>query len=138
RRDRLGVVGEIAARRRADLAPVLADFDATTRPRHLGAATAPRAPHPRLRHLAAAPAPRPIAPRLAMPGLHLIAEIQRSSPSAGRIAAPDDDLLARATAYDRAGAAAISVLCEPHWFGGSIEDLAAVRRAVRSPVLAKD
>ncbi|MEZ0239669.1 MAG: tryptophan synthase subunit beta [Chloroflexota bacterium] len=115
-------MGEIAARRRADLAPVLADLDAATR----------------RRRLAAAPAPRLIAIRLAMPGLHLIAEIKRSSPSAGRIAAPDDDLLARARAYDRAGAAAISVLCEPHWFGGSIDDLAAVRRVVRAPVLAKD
>ena len=122
RRDRLGVVGEIAARRRADLAPVLADLDAATR----------------RRRLAAAPAARPVALRLAMPGLHLIAEIKRSSPSAGRIAAPDDDLFARARAYDRAGAAAISVLCEPHWFGGSIDDLAAVRRLVRAPVLAKD
>jgi len=73
-----------------------------------------------------------------MPGLHLIAEVKRSSPSAGRIAAADDDLLARARAYDRAGAAAISVLCEPQWFDGSIEDLAAVRQAVRAPVLAKD
>jgi tryptophan synthase beta chain len=122
RRERLGVVGEIAARRRADLASVLADLDPATR----------------RRQLAAAPAPRPIAVRLAMPGLHLIAEIKRSSPSAGRIAALDDDLLARARAYDRAGAAAISVLCEPHWFGGSIDDLAAARRVVRAPVLAKD
>src|SRR4029077_8101249 len=104
------------------LAAVLADLDPATR----------------RRQLADAPAPRPIAIRLAMPGLHLIAEIKRRSPSARRIAAPDDDLLARAQAYDRAGAAAISVLCEPHWFDGSIDDLAAVRLVVRSPVLAKD
>ena len=36
------------------------------------------------------------------------------------------------------GAAAISVLCEPHWFTGSVADLTAVRAAVRIPVLAKD
>ena len=52
------------------------------------------------------------------PGLHLIAEIKRSSPSAGRIAAADEDIVARARAYEAGGAAAISVLCEPHWFGG--------------------
>ena len=86
----------------------------------------------------AAPAPRPIAERLAAPGLHLIAEIKRASPSAGRIAADDEDIVARARAYEAGGAAAISVLCEPHWFGGSIDDLRAVRAAVAVPVLAKD
>jgi hypothetical protein len=86
----------------------------------------------------AAPPPRPIAERLAAPGLHLIAEIKRSSPSAGRIAATDDDIVARARAYEAGGAAAISVLCEPHWFGGSVDDLRAVRAAVAIPVLAKD
>ena len=85
-----------------------------------------------------AAAPRPIAERLARPGLHLIAEIKRSSPSAGRIAAADEDIVARARAYEAGGAAAISVLCEPHWFGGSVDDLRAVRAAVAVPVLAKD
>ena len=83
-------------------------------------------------------APRPIAERLAAPGLHLIAEIKRSSPSAGRIAGADEDIVARARAYEAGGAAAISVLCEPHWFGGSIEDLTRVRSAVAIPVLAKE
>jgi len=82
--------------------------------------------------------PRPIAERLAAPGLHLIAELKRSSPSAGRIASLDDDLLSRARAYEAGGAAAISVLCEPHWFGGSIDDLRRVRDAVSVPVLAKE
>ena len=72
------------------------------------------------------------------PGLHLIAEIKRSSPSAGQIAAGDEDIVARARAYEAGGAAAISVLCEPHWFGGSVDDLRAVRAAVAVPVLAKD
>src|SRR5213078_787345 len=80
----------------------------------------------------ATPPPRPILDRLAGPGLHLIAEIKRSSPSAG------EDIVARARAYEAGGAAAISVLCEPHWFGGSVADLRAVRAAVSIPVLAKE
>src|SRR5438105_11165587 len=107
--DRRGVVGEIADRRRADLR--LDDLDA---------AAARRA-------LAVAPASRPFAERLAAPGLHLIAEIKRRSPSAGRIAPEAENIVARARAYQAGGAAAISVLCEPHWFGGSVEDLALVR-----------
>ncbi|MEA2675838.1 MAG: tryptophan synthase beta chain [Chloroflexota bacterium] len=119
---RSNVVEEIAARRRTDL---LAEVAATT----LGAIE---------EAARAAPSPRPIAERLATPGLHLIAEIKRSSPSAGRIAAQDEDIVARARAYEAGGAAAISVLCEPHWFGGSVADLRAVREAVATPVLAKD
>jgi tryptophan synthase beta chain len=119
---RRGVVGQIADRRLADLRPMLDALDRAEVKRRV----------------AAAPAPRPFAVRLAEPGLHLIAEIKRSSPSAGRIAAADDDLLARAQAYQAGGAAAISVLCEPHWFGGSVEDLAAIRSAVSVPVLAKE
>ena len=122
RAGRLGILGEIAARRRAD---VLAD------PR-IGDRAALR------RAVAAAPEPRPIALRLAAPGLHLIAEVKRSSPSAGPIARPGDDLVARARAYEQGGAAAISVLVEPHWFGGSLEDLRSVRSAVAVPVLAKE
>jgi len=67
----------------------------------------------------------------------VIAEVKRRSPSSGDIGATDD-VVARARAYERGGAAAISVLCEPHWFNGSLDDLRAVRRAVRVPVLAKD
>ncbi|HET9853227.1 MAG TPA: tryptophan synthase subunit beta [Candidatus Limnocylindrales bacterium] len=119
---RAGVVRGIADRRLAEVLPVLDD---------LGAAELRR-------RVAAAPEPRPFALRLAEPGLHLIAEIKRRSPSAGRIAADADDVLARARAYEAGGAAAISVLCEPQWFGGSIEDLASVRAAVTSPVLAKE
>lgn len=117
-----GVVAEIAARRRADVANELAALDR-------GALR---------RAVAAASAPRPIAERLAGPGLHLIAELKRASPSAGQIADAGDDILARARAYEAGGAAAISVLCEPHWFAGSIADLTAVREVVRVPVLAKD
>jgi len=124
-RDRLGVVGEIAERRRADLRPALEELDA------LGSRELRR-------RLAAADPPRPFAERLAAPGLHLIAEIKRRSPSAGQIAAAGDDVIGRARAYQAGGAAAISVLCEPHWFGGSPDDLARVRAAVSVPVLAKE
>ena len=44
----------------------------------------------------------------------------------------------QARAYEAGGAAAISVLCEPHWFGGSVDDLRRVRAAVGIPVLAKE
>lgn len=67
----------------------------------------------------------------------VIAEVKRRSPSAGAIAPLlDPGLLARA--YARGGAAAVSVLTEGPHFGGSLEDLAAVRAAVRQPVLRKD
>ncbi|TAJ99383.1 MAG: tryptophan synthase subunit beta [Chloroflexota bacterium] len=117
-----GVVAEVAARRRVDVLAALADLDAGEL----------------RRRVAVAPPPRPIAERLAAPGLHVIAEIKRSSPSAGTIAAAGDDIVARSRSYQRGGAAAISVLCEPHWFGGSMAELTAIRAAVAVPVLAKD
>ena len=121
-RARAGVVKDIAARRAEDIRAELHGIDRAELRR-------------RVRE---APPPRPIAERLAAPGLHLIAEIKRSSPSAGAIAASGEDIVARAGAYQRGGAAAISVLCEPHWFGGSVADLTAVRAAVSVPVLAKE
>lgn len=66
----------------------------------------------------------------------VIAEIKRSSPSAGRIAEADPGALGRA--YEAAGAAAISVLTEPAHFDGSLADLRAVHLAVGIPVLRKD
>jgi tryptophan synthase beta chain len=122
RSPRANVVAEIAARRRADIRAELEGLDARAR-RAL---------------VADAPPPRPVAERLAAPGLHLVAEIKRRSPSAGRLAPESRDVVAIARAYEAGGAAAISVLCEPHWFGGSIDDLRAVRAAVRVPVLAKE
>ena len=117
-----GVLAEIAARRAVDVAAELGGATYAT----LVRAAAP-----------ASPAPRPILERLDAPGLHLFAEVKRRSPSAGAIA-PADDLVVRARAYAAGGAAAISVLCEPHWFGGSVGDLRAVRAAVAVPVLAKE
>jgi indole-3-glycerol phosphate synthase len=66
----------------------------------------------------------------------VIAEIKRSSPSAGKIA--EVDPAARARAYEAAGAAAVSVLTEPIHFDGSLADLRAVHLAVGVPVLRKD
>jgi tryptophan synthase beta chain len=119
----LSVVHEIAARRAADVAA------------ELGASS-----YRELARLAASagPGPRAVAERLARPGLHLIAEVKRSSPSAGAIVGRDEDVVLRARAYQAGGAAMISVLCEPHWFGGSVDDLRAVRAAVSVPVLAKE
>ena len=116
------VVAEIAERRRADIRDEMARL---TLDDHLAIAAGTRPP-------------RPILDPLAAPGLHVIAEIKRRSPSAGNIADRDEDIVARARAYESGGAVAISVLCEPHWFGGSIDDLRAVRAAVSIPVLAKE
>ena len=67
----------------------------------------------------------------------VIAEIKRASPSKGTIS-KDLDAPAVATCYERAGAAAISVLTDEKHFRGRLEDLVAVRRAVGIPVLRKD
>lgn len=74
---------------------------------------------------------------IAGPGLSVIAEIKRRSPSAGVIAEALDPV-SQAIAYEAGGAAAISVLTEPQFFGGSLGDLEAVRAAVTVPVLRKD
>ena len=67
----------------------------------------------------------------------VVAEVKRRSPSKGWINA-GISAVDQAEAYATGGAAAISVLTEPKSFGGSIEDLVAVREAVDVPVLKKD
>jgi tryptophan synthase beta chain len=117
-----GVVADIAARRASDLARALEGR-----------------PVAELIRLAdAAPPPRPFALALARPGMAILAEVKRRSPSAGELTDVATDAAALAGSYAAGGAAAISVLCEPHWFGGSVDDLAAVRRVVDVPVLAKE
>jgi indole-3-glycerol phosphate synthase len=71
------------------------------------------------------------------PGLALIAEHKRRSPSAGLIR-DDLDLEDVVAAYERGGAAALSVLTEGPNFGGSLDDLRRARAASRLPVLRKD
>jgi indole-3-glycerol phosphate synthase len=70
-------------------------------------------------------------------GVAVIAEVKRSSPSKGALADIADPA-ALAAAYERGGAAVISVLTEERRFGGSLGDLDAVRAAVSLPVLRKD
>ena len=68
----------------------------------------------------------------------VIAEVKRRSPALGDLATSDFEPAAQAHRYAAAGATAISVLTEPRHWGGSFEDLAAVRDAVDVPVLCKD
>jgi indole-3-glycerol phosphate synthase/phosphoribosylanthranilate isomerase len=109
-----GVLAEIVARKRKDVAARLAGF-------------APEAAEPTRRSLRAA---------LARPGARFIMEVKRGSPSGGAIR-PGADAGALARAY-RGAADAISVLTDGPYFGGSLEDLAAVRREFLGPILAKD
>ncbi len=84
----------------------------------------------------------PLAPGLAealsgLPTVALIAEVKRRSPSVGAINEQLDPVRL-ATAYADGGAAAISVLTDGPFFGGSLEDLRAVASALARPVLRKD
>jgi indole-3-glycerol phosphate synthase/phosphoribosylanthranilate isomerase len=72
---------------------------------------------------------------LAGPGLAAIAEVKRRSPSAGDLR-PDADPAALAVSFERAGAAAVSILVDER-FGGSLDDLRAAREAAALPLLAK-
>lgn len=71
------------------------------------------------------------------PGASLIAEVKRQSPSKGLIR-EDFDPVWIAKCYAEAGAACISVLTDEKFFGGSLDDLVAVRGAVNVPLLRKD
>ena len=87
---------------------------------------------------AEAPSPRDaLAALSARRGVHVIAEVKRSSPSKGALAAIADPA-ALAADYAAGGASVISVLTEQRRFGGSLADLDAVRARVDVPVLRKD
>jgi len=74
---------------------------------------------------------------LAAPGIGVIAEFKRRSPSAGSLHdAPD--LVSIVAAYERGGAVAASILTEEPNFGGSLEDLLTARGASALPLLRKD
>ena len=74
---------------------------------------------------------------LIRPGVRIIAEFKRASPSLGDIA-PGADPAERAAAYERGGAAAMSVLCDAARFKGSPDDLCRAASASSLPLLAKD
>jgi indole-3-glycerol phosphate synthase len=85
----------------------------------------------------AVPEGRPFAEALSRPGTSLIAEHKRRSPSAGTIreGATCADVVG---AYERGGAAALSVLTEEAHFGGTLADLREARAATELPILRKD
>ncbi|WP_404382396.1 indole-3-glycerol phosphate synthase TrpC [Knoellia locipacati] len=89
------------------------------------------------RRVAAMPASIDAEQRLREPGLSLIAEVKRASPSKGRLADITDPA-SLASTYAGAGATAISVLTEQRRFNGHLDDLDSVRAAVSIPVLRKD
>ncbi len=91
-----------------------------------------------LRAMAAvAPPPRDFVAALRGPGVALLAECKKASPSKGLIV-PHYDPVRLARAYEKGGARAISVLTDTRHFQGTLEHLRDVREAVRLPVLRKD
>ena len=86
---------------------------------------------------AAADSRRPFADALRAPGLSVIAEHKRRSPSAGviREGLALEEVVG---AYERGGAAALSILTEEHSFGGSLADLERARCSTELPILRKD
>ena len=88
--------------------------------------------------LSDAPAPRDLAGALRRQGeVAVMAEVKRRSPGAGAIR-PELNPAELASAYEGAGASAVSVLTDGEYFGGSIQELEAVRVAVMIPVFRKD
>jgi indole-3-glycerol phosphate synthase len=80
---------------------------------------------------------RPFSEALVRPGLSLIAEFKRRSPSGGEIR-PGADVGGIVDRYERGGAAALSVLTQKSGFDGTLEDLRAARSASTLPILRKD
>ncbi|HLH28572.1 MAG TPA: indole-3-glycerol phosphate synthase TrpC [Acidimicrobiales bacterium] len=89
------------------------------------------------RELKYAPTVRDFAGAITAPGMSLIAEVKRRSPSKGRIR---DELNPAqvAASYEAGGARALSVLTEPEFFAGTLDDLVQAREATAIPVLRKD
>jgi indole-3-glycerol phosphate synthase len=90
-----------------------------------------------LEQLEMAPPVRDCLTNLLTEEISIISEIKRSSPSKGSLA-PIDDPAGLAAQYEQAGATVISVLTERRRFGGSLDDLDIVRKAVDIPILRKD
>jgi indole-3-glycerol phosphate synthase len=119
----VNILDEILAHKRSEVAAAKAAVPAA----EMAALARGRGEAPRGLRRALAEAARP----------RVIAEIKRRSPSRGEIRA-DFDPAALAKAYAEAGAAAISVLTDERYFGGSLEHLERVREATDVPVLRKD
>lgn len=106
--------------------------------REIAAAKAARPVETLVDRLAWAPPVRNFAAALSdRPGVRVIAEVKKASPSAGLIRA-DFDPVQIARTYQAHGAACISVLTDEQFFQGHLDDLTAVRQAVSIPVLRKD
>ncbi|HEY4217649.1 MAG TPA: indole-3-glycerol phosphate synthase TrpC [Gemmatimonadaceae bacterium] len=90
-----------------------------------------------VRRAEGAPAAPPFSSALQTTAVGVIAEVKRRSPSKGWIN-PNLSAVDQALAYERGGASALSILTEPKHFGGSVQDLEAVRAAVKIPILKKD
>lgn len=87
--------------------------------------------------IARLPKPRNFTAAINAPGLQVIAEVKKASPSAGVIRS-DFDPVRIAQTYDQHGAACISVLTDENFFQGKLEYLTAIRSNVRIPVLRKE
>ena len=81
---------------------------------------------------------RPFAEALSRPGTSVIAEHKRRSPSAGTLTPMGASCAELVSAYERGGAAAVSILTEEEHFGGSLADLREARAAIELPILRKD
>src|SRR3954454_14126419 len=81
---------------------------------------------------------RPFKEALAAPGISLIAEYKRRSPAAGDLPRGADPVEEIVRAYERGGAAALSILTDGEHFGGALADLRAARATTDLPILRKD
>jgi indole-3-glycerol phosphate synthase len=88
--------------------------------------------------ISARPEGRPFSEALTRPGISLIAEYKRRSPAAGIMPHGADPIASVVRAYERGGAAALSVLTDGPHFGGSLDDLREARAASDLPILRKD
>jgi indole-3-glycerol phosphate synthase len=84
------------------------------------------------------PEGRPFSEALARPGMSLVAEYKRRSPAAGELPRGADPVEDVVLAYERGCAAAISILTDRAYFGGSLDDLRAARAVTDLPILRKD